>query len=58
MHLQKVVYANFRDSSSEKTLRGTVHTGRDEKAYYRGVDLKVSIEGLMRWETYHHSSHH
>jgi len=50
MHLQKVVDANLRDGSSEKALRSTVHTGRDEKTCDHGADLYVSIEGLVTGE--------
>lgn len=50
MHLQKIVDANLRDGSSEKALRSTVHTGRDEKTCDHGVDLYVSIEGLVTGE--------
>lgn len=33
IHLQKVVDANLRDSSTKQALRGAIHTGRDEKTY-------------------------
>jgi hypothetical protein len=43
VHLQKVVDADLRKSSSEQALRGAIDAGSDEKTYSYGDHLWAMV---------------